>query len=129
MNVLRLLNLRRVMLNTPVEAFNMMQWGHKCQVNSDGLCHKQGAPHKAPECGTVGCAAGRCAVDPWFVRNGLDGMTEKNEFYLNSINLYQYFDINPACGKWLFHDYDVKDPKEIARRVEHILGVVGVRCG
>ena len=78
--------LRRMSKHAIEHHFDMTMWGSKTK------------------CGTVGCAAGQCALDPWFQRRGF-GMT------FNQGGYHRWTGLHPSnfFGEDLYYEVFVND--------------------
>lgn len=106
MNREALEQLRRVLLNVPLEKFDMGTFG---DFDTKGCC-------------TAACAAGWAGLDPWFQKRGF---VSDN---LSFSRCREFFDLAPYTSKWLFSPYSydgdwVKDisPDDVIERIEGLL--------
>lgn len=72
-------------------------------------------------CGTVGCAAGHCSMDPWFQSQGLIPTLHKDDgWYLDGdIDLDKFF--GRQGSRNIFHDYSRRSVETVIEEVtKHI---------
>ena len=95
--------------------FDMSQWGEKT------------------DCGTIGCAAGHCGLDPWFRKRGFKLHFDKGSYAGEmSIDPMEFFD--PEGVENIFHNSDQRSVgtvlKEIRAHIKNLkAGLVDVESG
>lgn len=67
-------------------------------------------------CGTVGCAAGHCAMDPWFRRRGLKAELESDGYWYlpDGVDLHDYFG---EGSRTIFHNYEPRPVGVVMKEV------------
>jgi hypothetical protein len=69
-------------------------------------------------CGTVACAAGHCALDPWFRERGLIGVLDDYSMTFTDLQPYEFFGRGGTYA--VFHAYESSYDEVLGYVREHI---------
>lgn len=69
-------------------------------------------------CGTVGCAAGHCAMDPWFQAHGWKAVRseEDEKYWTTAAGIHEFFGYEGSLS--IFHDYSRRPVETVVDEVQ-----------